>query len=48
MDRVAGVGETMRRVFDAAAASGVTPLVAAEEIAGERLRARADDPALPV
>ncbi len=37
MGRVAGIGDTIRRVFDEAAARGVSPLVAAEGMAAERL-----------
>jgi len=39
MDRVAGIGETLRDIFAAAAARGITPLAAAEERAAERLSA---------
>ena len=39
MGRVAGIGDTVRRVFDEAAARGVTPLAAAEGLAAERLAA---------
>lgn len=39
MARVAGIGDTVRRVFDAAEARGLTPLAAAEELAAERLAA---------
>lgn len=39
MARVAAIGDTMRRVFDEAEARGVTPLVAAEALAAERLGA---------
>ncbi|GAA1943033.1 Glu/Leu/Phe/Val dehydrogenase family protein [Microbacterium aquimaris] len=46
MERVAGVGDTMRRVFTAADERGVTPLVAAEDLARQRLRAGAGDRAL--
>ncbi|MFB3979766.1 Glu/Leu/Phe/Val dehydrogenase family protein [Microbacterium proteolyticum] len=46
MERVAGIGDTLRRVFDEAAARGVTPLAAAEGIAAERLRIGADSAAL--
>ncbi|WP_125131503.1 Glu/Leu/Phe/Val dehydrogenase family protein [Microbacterium sp. 10M-3C3] len=35
--RIAGIGDTIRRVFDEAEARGVTPLVAAEALAAERL-----------
>jgi leucine dehydrogenase len=37
MGRVAGIGDTLRRVFDEAEARGVTPLAAAEGLAAERL-----------
>ncbi len=36
--RVAGIGDTLRRVFEEARSRGVTPLAAAEELAAERLR----------
>ncbi|APZ33872.1 Glu/Leu/Phe/Val dehydrogenase family protein [Microbacterium aurum] len=39
MDRVAGIGDTLRDIFAAAAARGITPLAAAEERAAERLSA---------
>ncbi len=39
MDRVAHIGDTVRRVFDEAEARGVTPLEAAEALAAERLSA---------
>lgn len=35
--RIAGIGDTIRRVYDEAEARGVTPLVAAEALAAERL-----------
>jgi len=38
MARVAGIGDTLRRVFDEAESRGVTPLAAAEGLAAERLR----------
>jgi leucine dehydrogenase len=34
---VAGIGDTLRRVFAESEARGVTPLEAAERLAGERL-----------
>ncbi|HVL63427.1 MAG TPA: Glu/Leu/Phe/Val dehydrogenase family protein, partial [Microbacterium sp.] len=37
MDRVAAIGDTVRRVFDEAESRGVTPLEAAEGLAAERL-----------
>lgn len=37
MDRVAGIGGTIRRVLGEAEARGITPLAAAEELAAERL-----------
>lgn len=39
MDRVSGIGDTIRRIFDDAEARGVTPLEAAEALAAERLAA---------
>ncbi|MEU1972808.1 Glu/Leu/Phe/Val dehydrogenase dimerization domain-containing protein [Microbacterium sp. NPDC019599] len=39
MDRVAAIGDTVRRIFDEAEARGVTPLEAAEGLAAERLTA---------
>ncbi|MDQ1121536.1 Glu/Leu/Phe/Val dehydrogenase family protein [Microbacterium trichothecenolyticum] len=39
MGRVAGIGDTLRRVFDEAESRGVTPLAAAEGLAAERLAA---------
>lgn len=39
MTRVAGIGGTVGRILDDAAARGVTPLVAAEELAAARLAA---------
>lgn len=41
MARVAGIGETVRRILDDAESQGVTPLAAAEELAASRLRAGA-------
>ncbi len=46
MERVAGIGATVRRIFDDADARGVTPLAAAEGIAAERLEAGGRQPAL--
>jgi len=46
MRRVAGIGDTVRRVFDEAANRGVTPLAAAEGLAAERLAAGAGRTAL--
>ncbi len=40
MARVAAIGDTVRRVFASAEERGVTPLVAAEALAAERLGAR--------
>lgn len=37
LQRVAAIGETVRRIFDEADGRGVTPLVAAEALAAERL-----------
>ncbi len=37
MARVAGIGDTVRRIFDEAADRGITPLTAAEELAAERI-----------
>jgi len=37
MDRVAAIGDTVRRVFDESESRGVTPLEAAEGLAAERL-----------
>ncbi|QTV79972.1 Glu/Leu/Phe/Val dehydrogenase family protein [Microbacterium sp. NIBRBAC000506063] len=39
MQRVAGIGDTVRRIFDEAQSRGLTPLAAAEELAAERLAA---------
>jgi leucine dehydrogenase len=41
MARVASIGDTLRRIFDEAEASGVTPLAAAEQLAAARLSAGA-------
>lgn len=41
MQRVAGIGDTVRRILDDAVTRGVTPLLAAEELAASRLRAGA-------
>ena len=38
MGRVAGIGDTVRRIFDEAESAGVTPLEAAEAFAAARLR----------
>ena len=38
MDRVAGIGDAVRSLFDDAAAQGITPLDAAEQRAASRLR----------
>ncbi|MXS73963.1 glutamate dehydrogenase [Microbacterium sp. CSI-V] len=46
MGRVAGIGDTLRRVFDEAESRGVTPLAAAEGLAAERLRVGAASDAL--
>lgn len=40
MARVAGIGETLRRVFQEAESRQLTPLAAAEQLAAERLNAR--------
>lgn len=39
--RVTGIGDTLRRIYDAAESNGTTPLVAAEAYAAERLNAAA-------
>ncbi len=39
MERVAAIGDTVRRVFDEAEHRGITPLEAAEELADQRLHA---------
>ncbi|MGN8027120.1 Glu/Leu/Phe/Val dehydrogenase dimerization domain-containing protein [Microbacterium sp. 22242] len=41
MARVAGIGDTVRRILDEAEERDITPLVAAEELAASRLRAGA-------
>ncbi|GAA2007209.1 Glu/Leu/Phe/Val dehydrogenase family protein [Microbacterium ulmi] len=41
MERILGIGDTLRRVFDDAHARGVTPLSAAEDLAAARLAAGA-------
>ena len=46
MGRVAGIGDTLRRVFDEAESRAVTPLAAAEGLAAERLRVGAASDAL--
>ncbi len=46
MGRVAGIGDTVRRIFDEAATRGVTPLAAAEGLAAARLAAGAATTAL--
>ena len=46
MDRVAAIGDTVRRIFAEAAARGVTPLVAAEGLAAERLSAGGRQPVM--
>ena len=46
MSRVAGIGDTVRRVFDEAEARGVTPLAAAEGLAADRLRVGTESTAL--
>lgn len=46
MERVAQIGDTVRRIFDEAEARGVTPLEAAEGLAAERLAAGGRQPAL--
>ncbi|MCR2817160.1 Glu/Leu/Phe/Val dehydrogenase family protein [Microbacterium jiangjiandongii] len=45
-ERVAGIGDTLRRIFDEATASGSTPLAAAEELAAQRLAAGSRETAL--
>ncbi|MEQ6897456.1 Glu/Leu/Phe/Val dehydrogenase dimerization domain-containing protein [Microbacterium sp. KR10-403] len=37
MQRVSGIGDTLRRIFDEAEAAGTTPLDAAEQLAAQRL-----------
>lgn len=39
LERVAGIGDTLRRIYDEAEQRGVVPLVAAESLAADRLRA---------
>lgn len=46
MDRVAGIGDTLRQVFTEAETRGVTPLAAAEGLAADRLRVGASSTAL--
>jgi leucine dehydrogenase len=46
MERVAHIGDTVRRVFDEAESRGVTPLEAAEGLAAERLAGAGREPAL--
>ena len=46
MERVAQIGDTVRRIFDEAESRGVTPLEAAEGLAAERLAAGGRQPAL--
>ena len=46
MDRVARIGDTVRRIFDEAEARGVTPLEAAEGLAADRLASGGRQPAL--
>jgi leucine dehydrogenase len=46
MERVAGIGQTLRRIFDDADERGVTPLMAAEALAAERLTMGERSPAL--
>jgi len=46
MTRVAGIGDTLRRIFDDADLRGVTPLAAAEAVAAQRLSASARTDAL--
>lgn len=46
MDRVAAIGDTVRRIFAEAAVRGVTPLEAAEGLAAERLSAGGRQPAM--
>lgn len=45
MARVAGIGDTVRRIFDDADARGITPLAAAESLAAQRLGADLREPA---
>ncbi len=46
LERVARIGDTVRRVFDEAEARNVTPLDAAEGLAAERLASAGREPAL--
>ncbi|WZH35752.1 MAG: Glu/Leu/Phe/Val dehydrogenase dimerization domain-containing protein [Microbacterium enclense] len=46
MARVAGIGDTLRSIFDEAESRGVTPLAAAEGVAAQRLRDGATSSAL--
>jgi leucine dehydrogenase len=46
MDRVAGIGQTVRRIFDEADQGGITPLAAAEKLAAARLTSGGRHPAL--
>ena len=46
MDRVAGIGDVVRAIFDDAEEHGITPLDAAEQRAAARLRAAAATSAL--
>lgn len=43
MNRVSGIGDTVRRIFDEAESRGVTPLAAAETLAAARLAAGGHD-----
>ncbi len=45
MARVAGIGDTVRRIFDDADARGITPLSAAESLAAQRLGTDTREPA---
>jgi len=46
MQRVAGIGDTVRRIFNEARTRGITPLAAAEGLAAERLSGGTRTPAL--
>lgn len=46
MDRVAAIGDTVRRIFDEAEQQSITPLAAAEAFAGARLRDGMREPAM--
>ncbi len=46
MQRVAGIGHTVRRIFNEARTRGITPLAAAEGLAAERLSGGTRTPAL--